>query len=56
MGSMTPTTTRPADSSLGQETELYVEAGRPVAVAVALLAGLLSAGLAIAIAAGWHPL
>jgi hypothetical protein len=69
MGSMTPTATRPADSSQGQETqlfvddssqgqetELFVEVGPPVAFAVALLAALLSAGLAIAIAAGWHPL
>jgi hypothetical protein len=56
MGSMKPTATRPADSSQGQETELFVEVGPPVAVAVALFAALLSAGLAIAIAAGWHPL
>ncbi|MDX6617545.1 MAG: hypothetical protein QOD60_2636 [Solirubrobacterales bacterium] len=56
MGSMEPTTTVPADSSSVQETELSVEVGRPIAFAVALLAGFLSGGLAIAIAAGWHPL
>jgi hypothetical protein len=56
MGSMKPTITGPADSSSGQEPELSVEVGRPVAVAVSLLAGFLSGGLAIAIAAGWHPL
>jgi hypothetical protein len=55
MASMETTSTGPVDSSSRQEPELSVEVGRPVAVALALVAGGISGALAIAIAAGWQP-